>query len=478
MKAVLFLMFLFFSHSVFAATSGDGDLSFWKMFAFMIAGGIVLAIPFMIAGGIALAISRWKARRKEYAARLQQGVPCSGTEEPERKNETRFEIGIRGALLSAIPVAAIAFLIYRSSPPIYESTCDLTLCLTGSCGVAELDEACRSDFDKNYAEIVNTRISDWRSETTVNGTIRWYYSTYLPADGFVPADVLLTTLANSQIELLDNSRIIRMSIRSNNPRLASKLAWGYSESIANRLEEQNQDKCDTAVKEIHKDIEEKRSNVDRLSKKLLAARMEKDNVDTLRSSRETIRRDLSKISADIFLFATNDTQKTNEKAFEFGRAGVPPPTADGDGTPSLPSFAAASQKSGDQAGTLGHDLRDTLSSVEGKIDALLSVSKKLALAESKIAQLESELDLANRVLEKLILEESKIRNMVRARGEKVCIVNEAKTPLKPIPIFGSPLFGRIFGRAAALWLLFVACTFTYSPRRYRCCTGNLLAGEE
>ena len=202
----------------------------------------------------------------------------------------------------------VSFAVYRISPTIYEAKSEFTVDMrrvTRSSSNA-LDETL-PDFGANYAEIFNTRISDWRSEKIVL-MIQQQYRTSNPAST-VSDDDIVATLADSKLELQRNSRIITISVRSKSAQLAAALANAYAESIEAYTDEENKVRCDKAVSQTHENVEKKRRDVDKITKQLLDFRTT-HKVDNLRSSRDTIQQGLSKTTADVLALETRSRRNT------------------------------------------------------------------------------------------------------------------------------------------------------------------------
>ena len=200
----------------------------------------------------------------------------------------------------------VAFAVYRISPVIYEATSEFTMDMRRSSGRGRgaINEA-MPDYGNTYAEIFNTRISDWRSDKLVTKIVQQYRAGH-PASTTADGD-LLRTLGGSKLELQRNSRIITIAVRSGSPQLAAALANAYAEAIEAFTDEENKLRCDKAVQQIHANVEKKRREVDKLRKELLDFRTA-NKVDNLRSQRETCASGLSKTTSDILALETQETQ--------------------------------------------------------------------------------------------------------------------------------------------------------------------------
>jgi len=172
----------------------------------------------------------------------------------------------------------VAFAVYRISPTIYEAKSEFTMDIRRSTGHAQsaLDAAI-PDLGNNYMEIFNTRLSEWRSDKIVTKIMQEYRSSH-PASSIADEE-LMSTLVDSKLELQRNSRIITISVRSQLPSLAAALANAYAEAIEAFTDEENKNRCDKAVSQIHLNVEKRRREVDKLAKTLLDFRTA-NKVDT------------------------------------------------------------------------------------------------------------------------------------------------------------------------------------------------------
>ena len=371
----------------------------------------------------------------------------------------------------------VSFAVYRISPTIYEAksefTVDMRRVTRGSSSA--LDESL-PDFGANYAEIFNTRISDWRSEKIVL-MIQQQYRTSNPSST-VSDDDIVATLVDSKLELQRNSRIITIAVRSKSAQLAAALANAYAESIEAYTDEENKVRCDKAVSQTHENVEKKRRDVDKITKQLLDFRTT-HKVDNLRSSRDTISQGLSKTTADILALETQETQlveweklltevQKDPETFGTLSAGIPRAEdiskeyrafQDASGayqgllvayTENHPEVVSkkkeldlAKQRFLDAASRALLTGRSTLNVVRNQLsnlrqkqadlrNDLASVEQQIVFAESGLGKLEAEYGVAHRLLESLILEENKMRIQSEANNEIVRVARQAKVPSKPV----------------------------------------------
>ena len=142
----------------------------------------------------------------------------------------------------------VAFAVYRISPTIYEATSEFTMDMrrstVGTHGKGVIAES-TPDFGSTYAKIFNTRISDWRSDTVITKVVQLYRASHPTST--VSDEEIIASLAKSELELVRNSRIITISLRSKVPALCAALANAYAEAIEAFTDEENKLRCDKAV---------------------------------------------------------------------------------------------------------------------------------------------------------------------------------------------------------------------------------------
>lgn len=393
----------------------------------------------------------------------------------------------------------IAFAVYRISPTIYEAKSEFTMDMRRTTGGQGTLAEITPDYGNTYAEIFNTRISDWRSEKVITKVIQQYRAGRPNAT--VSDEELVEALADSELELIRNSRIITISVRSKTPELCAGLANAYAESIEAFTDEENKLRCDKAVSQIHQNAERKRREVDKISQQRLEFRTS-HKVDNLRSSRDTVQQGLSKTTADILALETVETQliewekmlsAVQKDPASYGNLSTSVPRAqeiaeefrayqDAEGqyqkltftfTDSHPEVIAAKravelskQRFLDAAARALLTGRSTLQVTRNQLanlrqkqddlrNELSSLEQRIILAESGLGQLDAEFDVANRVLEGLIMDENKARIEAESNNEIVRVGRPAGVPSKPV--FPNPaiIFGAGIVLSLALGVLFV-----------------------
>ena len=112
-----------------------------------------------------------------------------------------------------------AFAVYRISPTVFEAKSEFTMDTRrtqGGSGVVGND---MDFYGSDYAEIFNTRQSDWRSEGIFTKIVQQYRANY-PNSTVTDKD-LGEMLGSSELELVRHSRLITIAVRSKLPELAA-----------------------------------------------------------------------------------------------------------------------------------------------------------------------------------------------------------------------------------------------------------------
>jgi len=396
----------------------------------------------------------------------------------------------------------IAFAVYRVSPTIYEATSEFTMDMRRSTGGNRNDGALAEatpDYGNTYAEIFNTRISDWRSDKVVTKVVQQYRASH--PSSTVSDEEIIGTLSGAVLELVRNSRIITISLRSKTPALCAALANAYAESIEAFTDEENKIRCDKAVAQIHANVERKRREVDKIAKQLLEFRTA-NKVDNMRSTRETIQQGLSKTTSDILGIETEETQliewekmlaQVQKDPESYGNLSTGVPRAQEIATefrayqdaneiylklkfgftenhPEVISAKNAMELSKqrflDAAGRALLTGRSTLRVARNRLvnlkqkqedlrNELSSMEQRIVLAESGLTQLNAEYGVASRVMEGLILDENKARIEAESNNEIVRVGRPAGVPSVPVLPNITVIFGAGIALSLALGVVFV-----------------------
>ena len=396
----------------------------------------------------------------------------------------------------------VSFAIYRISPTIYQATSEFTMDMRRSTGrggqSATLADA-MPDYGATYNEIFNTRISDWRSEKLLAKIVQ-QYRTSRPAST-VTDEEIFEALMDAELELVRNSRIITISVRSKSPALCADLANAYAESIEAFTDEENKARCGKAVAQIHANVERQRRSVDKIAKQMMDFRTA-NKVDSLRANLATVEQARSQTTSGILALETQEAQLVEwEKMLSavqkdpasYGNLSTGVPRAeeiatefkayqDADGeykklmlvfTENHPEVLAAKQMlelsrqrfldSAARALLTGRSTlqvtRNQLASLRQKRDdlsgELTTIAQRIGLAEAGVKQLESDYDVQNKVLEGLYTNENQARIQAESNNEIVRVGRPASVPNDPV--LPSPLiiFGAGVFLSLALGVLFV-----------------------
>ena len=200
----------------------------------------------------------------------------------------------------------VAFAVYRISPTIYEATSEFTMDMKRpSMGTSVLTAGMETpDFGNTFEEVLNTRMSDWRSDKVVGQIVAQYRANY--PNSTVADEELASTLQDSKIDLVRHSRLITISVRSKNPTLAAALANAYAKAIESFTEEDAKVRIDKAVAQLAVNTEKKGRELNATEKKLLDYRMA-NKLDVLLAKRETLKQGITKTTSDILALESEET---------------------------------------------------------------------------------------------------------------------------------------------------------------------------
>ena len=191
----------------------------------------------------------------------------------------------------------VSFSIYSISPRIYRAVSEFTIDMNRNSGRnAAVLENVMVDYGNNYAEIFNTRQSQWRSEKVVNEIIKSYQKEFDKSNA--TRQEITEAIVKSKLELVRNSRIITISVESENPEMAMALANCYLKVIKSESEKENIERCNEAVKQIADQAVNCRKEWNKKNTELLEYKT-KEKIDTLNSERDTLQISLQKVTTSI-----------------------------------------------------------------------------------------------------------------------------------------------------------------------------------
>ncbi len=371
-----------------------------------------------------------------------------------------------------------AFAVYRISPTIYEAKSEFTMDMrrpqmTGNMAIGQMAEP---DYGSTYDEIFNTRLSDWRSDVIVTKIIQQYRAGY-PASTVADSE-LLSSLQGSEIELIRNSRLIQIAVRSQTPEIAAALANAYAQAIEAFTDEENKLRCDKAVAQIHEQVEKQRRADERIAKSLLDFRTA-NKVDNLRSEREIINLSLQKTTQEILALETEVTaaiewekvlQAAQETPEEFGALPTAVPRSSEIGQAysvwqekkiELNSLLARFTKNHPDVKAITKELdalkqqfeevvSRALATAHGNLVAyrnqlevfrqsseklrndLATIEQKIVSAEAGLLQLEGEKEVSSALYKDLLQKENEARIQAEQNNEIVRVGRPANVPTKPV----------------------------------------------
>ena len=370
-----------------------------------------------------------------------------------------------------------AFAVYRISPTIYEAKSEFTMDMRRTQGNNNsLSEMSGPDLGNSYAEVFNTRLSDWRSDKIVQKILQQYRANY-PAST-VSDKELVATLESSELELIRQSRLITIGVRSTAPNLAASLANAYAEAIESFTDEENKLRCDKAVAQIHEQVEKQRRADQEIAKALLKFRTE-NKIDNLNSEREILQQSLQKTTADVLSMQTEVTaaqewekvlQAAQETPEDFGALPTAVPrsseiyqayttlqTAKMEHTALLAKFTtnhpevkakekevetvkqqfvdAVSRALATANGNLKayqNQLTDFKKKSEDFRNELARISQKIVQADAGLKQLEQEKSVSSAILTDLMQKENEARILAEQNNEIIRVGRPAQTPQKPV----------------------------------------------
>jgi len=200
-----------------------------------------------------------------------------------------------------------AFAVYKISPTIYEaeSVFEMSMRRPSIMGVRS---AVIEDNTASLNEVFNTRLARLRSRAVIDQIVTQYRSDY--PSSTVTDEELISTLVASQMTLQRQSRLIRISVRSTDPQLATDLANAYAKAAEVFTADQNRNESEVAVSWLSTTTEQQKRTLERADKEMLDFRVA-NQLDLMASESDMTKEALGKINADI-LVIENDVSKATE----------------------------------------------------------------------------------------------------------------------------------------------------------------------
>ena len=191
----------------------------------------------------------------------------------------------------------ISFSIYSVSPKIYEAVSEFTIDINRKSGNnASVLENDMAFYGNNYAEIFNTRQSQWRSKKVIDKVVEEYNAEN--KDSNVKDSQIYEILSGSKLDLVRNARIITISVRSQDPKMAKDLANAYLRAIKSTTSAENKERSDEAVKQFAEQAAQRREAWNQKKGELLSTRMT-NQIDRLHSERDMLQQSIQQLTVSI-----------------------------------------------------------------------------------------------------------------------------------------------------------------------------------
>ena len=200
-----------------------------------------------------------------------------------------------------------AFAVFKISPMIYEAESVFEMSLRGSTYTGMRKAIIESDFGASLDEVFNTRLARLRSRAVLDQIVSQYRSDY--PSSTVTDEELIGTLVASKMNLQRRSRLIRVTVRSTDPQLATDLANAYAKAAELFTSDQNRNESEVAVSWLSTTTEQQKRNLERADKEMLDFRVA-NQLDFMANDVTASQLALSKINSDILVLEGDITKAT------------------------------------------------------------------------------------------------------------------------------------------------------------------------
>ena len=200
-----------------------------------------------------------------------------------------------------------AFAVFKVSPMIYEAESLFEMSMRGSTYTGMRKAIIDSDMGSTMDEVFNTRLARLRSRAVIEQIVSQYRSDY--PSSTVTDQQLIDTLVGSKMTLQRRSRLIRITVRSTDPQLATDLANAYAKASELFTSDQNRNESEVAVSWLSTTTEQQKRNLERADKEMLDFRVA-NQLDFMASESETAQQALGKINTEILELEGNVTKAT------------------------------------------------------------------------------------------------------------------------------------------------------------------------
>lgn len=200
-----------------------------------------------------------------------------------------------------------AFAVFKISPMIYEAESVFEMSIRGSTYTGMRKAIIETDVGSSLDEVFNTRLARLRSRAVIDQIVSQYRSDY--PSSTVTDEQLIETLFESKMTLQRRSRLIRVTVRSTDPQLATDLANAYAKAAETFTSDSNRNESEVAVSWLATTTEQQKRNLERADKEMLDFRVA-NQLDFMASESETTQQARGKINADILVLEGEITKAT------------------------------------------------------------------------------------------------------------------------------------------------------------------------
>ncbi len=200
-----------------------------------------------------------------------------------------------------------AFAVFKISPMIYEAESVFEMSMRGSTYTGMRKAIIDVDQGSTLDEVFNTRMARLRSRAVIEQILNQYRSDY--PSSTVTDEQLISTLVASKMNLQRRSRLIRITVRSTDPQLATDLANAYAKASEMFTSDQNRNESEVAVSWLSTTTEQQKRNLERADKEMLDFRVA-NQLDFMASESKTAELALGSINAEILKLEGEITKAT------------------------------------------------------------------------------------------------------------------------------------------------------------------------
>ena len=199
-----------------------------------------------------------------------------------------------------------SFAVFKISPVVYESRSVFEMSLRRQRILGGRDAIIEGQ-QGTMSEIFNTRLARLRSRAVIDQIVIQYRSDY--PSSTVSDEELITTLVNSNMELQRRSRLITVTVRSTDAKLAADLANAYANAAESFTSDQNRNEAEIAVAWLHSTTEQQKRALERADKEMLDFSVA-NQLAIMANESETVKQALLTINAEVLQLESHITKVT------------------------------------------------------------------------------------------------------------------------------------------------------------------------